>query len=151
MQTTLMPFLFSNAAVTPSPSTNLSENDPSKILPHPQEGLLSVSNASVAPTETAIFKVAWAPFTNSLVTSTPCMFSTFVLPSITSAPVPFWISDGTRGTVNPPRTSGQTGNRLPFLNSSSSSVFSQFLPSKLQLTPNKQALTSFMTQNVLKA
>jgi hypothetical protein len=41
-----MPIFLSNAAVTSSPSTNLSENGPSKIKPHLQEGLFSVSKTS---------------------------------------------------------------------------------------------------------
>ena len=37
---TLIPFLFNNAVVTPSPSISFRENVPSYICPQPHEGLL---------------------------------------------------------------------------------------------------------------
>ncbi len=143
MHVTFTPFLLSNAAVTPSPTINLPEKLPSKMVPQPQEGLFSVSNASFAPTACAICKASLAPFRNWQVTSTPSMFTTFALPSKTSAPVPPWISAGTRGTGKPPRTSGQIGNKPLVVNSSRIFGFSQFLPSKLQFIPSRHALTSF--------
>jgi len=50
---TSMPFLINSSAVTPSPSVRVRLKVPSYIVPLPQEGLFSLSSASLAPVSCA--------------------------------------------------------------------------------------------------
>ena len=131
---TLILFLFSNAAVTPSPFMILPEKVPSYICPHPQEGLLCFKIASLIPSNIARSKTCFAPRLKLSVTSFP--FFVRILFPLCSA--------GSLGVDKPPICSGHIGIRTSFFANSQTFLLGLLFPSYLHFTPIRQALQSFM-------
>jgi len=131
---TLILFLFSNAAVTPSPFMILPEKVPSYICPHPQEGLLCFRIASLIPYSLARLKTCFAPLSKFLVTSFPVFVRTLFLVC----------SVGSLCVGKPPNCSGHTGIRTSFFANSQTFLLGLLFPSYLHFTPIRQALQSFM-------
>ena len=93
---TLTPCFFRSSAVTPSPGTSVPVNEPSYIVPLPQDGLFDLSTAALTEKLCARLSVARAPFSNCSVTSAP-VFETTLSPRR---------SAGVRGVGSPPQHSG---------------------------------------------
>lgn len=70
----LVPFHFSNAVVTPSPSLGCPENVPSYISPHPHDGLIDFTMNWLTLDSLARFRASCAPVTNPRVASFPFLF-----------------------------------------------------------------------------
>ena len=93
----VIPFLPSNAVVTPLPGIGLPDNEPSYISLNPQDGLVDFPMNAVTPGSSAILRVSSAPLKNLSVTSCPFLLMTRVLLSSTASPVPLWVSWGPLG------------------------------------------------------
>lgn len=131
---TLIPFLFNNVVVIPSPLMILPEKVPSYTCPQPQEGLLCLKIASLMPNSFANPKTCFAPLAKFFVTSLPVFVKILFL----------LCSAGSLGVDKPPICSGHTGIKTSFFANSTTFLYSLLLPSYLHFTPIRQALQSFI-------
>ena len=105
---TSIPLSINNWAVMPLPGILVPVNVPSYTNPQPHDGLFDFKIALVIFNDLAILNTSSAPLTKLIVTSSPSLFITFLLPSI------ILISEGVLGVVNPPNCSGHTSIASPF-------------------------------------
>lgn len=138
-----MPFLFSNAHVTPRPRLKPPRGQPSsrRRTFDPQEGLPSIKMAYVTLLRRSKSKKLWAPKRSYRVTSSPASLITLALSSRTSDPSPPTILRLDRG-VPKTESSGQNGKYSMAAISGSRFInsLSKSFPLKLQDLPSKHAL-----------